>query len=257
MQLTVSRKILCYTKYSFDETRLYTMTRLLITVTLSAIIFSGCSSGKKIIKFATVPDETYANPNLKQFFKENRNPNIVLRVPNNNDKATSNTSTNRNNDVLYNTIEKEFLKENFSVRDRGLFNELLSKSATSDYSKIKELTNTDIILEVVSINPSVLYTTNKVTTVTSKKEIEKIGSIDYKDKGASVEYKVILVKNNEIAGTYKYNFKPCLGGCELTTFKFTGKNNSLKPVLRETVEINTLEEFLKMTTKRLISSFRQ
>ena len=89
----------------------------------------------------------------------------------------------------------------------------MSKSSTSDYSKIKELTNTDIILEVVNIDPSVLYTTNKVTTVTAKKETENIGSVDYKEKGASVEYKVILVKNNEIAGTYKFNYKPCPDGC--------------------------------------------
>ena len=233
------------------------MLRLLISATFLSCILTSCSSGKKIIKFATIPDETYANPNLKQFFKDNRNPNVVLRVPNNNDKATSNTSTNRNNDVLYNTIEKELLKENFSVRDRGLFNELLSKAATTDYSKIKELTNTDIILEVVSIDPSVLYMTNKVTTITTKKETENIGNVDYKEKGASVEYKIILVKNNEIAGSYKFNYKPCTGGCELTTFKFTGKKNSFKPILRETVEINTMEEFLKITTRQLIASFRK
>jgi hypothetical protein len=143
------------------------------------------------------------------------------------------------------------------VRDRGLFNELLSKSQTSDYSKIKELTNTDIILEVVSIDPSVLYTTNKVTVVTSKKETEKIGNTDYKEKGASVEYKVILVKNNEISGTYKFNYKPCPDGCELTTFKFTGRHNNQRIELKETVEINTLEEFMKLTTKKLIASFRQ
>jgi len=177
------------------------MRNILTITTFIALILSVCSSSKKIIKFPSVPDETYANPNLREFFKSNRNPNIVLRVPNNNDKATSNTSTNTNNNVLYNAIEKELLKENFSVRDRGLFNELLSKSQTSDYSKIKELTNTDIILEVVNIDPSVLYTTNKVTIVTSKKENEQIGNVDYKEKGASVEYKVILVKNNEIAGT--------------------------------------------------------
>ena len=232
--------------------------RHILTISTLAILFlASCSSGKQIIKFPTVPDETYANPNLRDFFKSNRNPNIVLRVPNNNDKATSNTSTSKNNDVLYNTIEKELLRENFSVRDRGLFNELLSKSQTSDYSKIKELTNTDIILEVVNIDPSVLYTTNKVTVVGTKKETEKIGNTDYKEKGASVEYKVILVKNNEIAGTYKFNYKPCPDGCELTTFKFTGRNNNKKIELKETVEINTLEEFMKITTKKLIASFRQ
>ncbi len=233
------------------------MRHILTISTIAILLLPSCSSGKKIIKFPTVPDETYANPNLRDFFKSNRNPNIVLRVPNNNDKATSNTSTSKNNDVLYNTIEKELLRENFSVRDRGLFNELLSKSQTSDYSKIKELTNTDIILEVVNIDPSVLYTTNKVTVVASKKETEQIGNVDYKEKGASVEYKVILVKNNEIAGTYKFNYKPCPDGCELTTFKFTGRNNNKKIELKETVEINTMEEFMKLTTKKLIASFRQ
>ncbi len=228
------------------------------TILLFAILLlSSCSSAKRIIKFPSVPDETYANPNLRDFFKSNRNPNIVLRVPNNNDKATSNTSINKNNDVLYNTIEKELLRENFSVRDRGLFNELLSKSQTSDYSKIKELTNTDIILEVVNIDPSVLYTTNKITVVGKKKDTEEIGSVDYKKNGASAEFKVILVRNNEIAGTYKYNYKPCPDGCELETFKFTGKKKNRKIELKETVEINTMEEFLKLTTKNLISSFRQ
>src|ERR1700733_1662195 len=122
--------------------------KLFLPVFTSLIMcFTSCSSSTKIIRFSSIPDETYANPNLKDFFKSNSNPNIVLRVPNTNDKATSNTSISKNNDVLYNAIEKELLKENFSARDRGLFNELLSKSQTSDYSKIKELTNTDIILE--------------------------------------------------------------------------------------------------------------
>ena len=82
---------------------------------------------------------------------------------------------NGNNiEEIYNAIEKELLKENYSVRDRGLFNELLSKAQTTDYSKIKELTNTDIILEVVNIDPSVVYTTNRVTLVGSKKDTENI-----------------------------------------------------------------------------------
>ena len=59
---------------------------------------------------------------------------------------------------------------------------------------------------------------------------------------------MILVKNNEIAGTYKFNYKPCPDGCELETFKFSGKNNNRKLELRESVEINNMEEFLKITT---------
>jgi len=165
----------------------------------------------------------------------------------------SNSVTN----VLYNAIEKELVKQNFSVRDRGLFNELLNKSQTSDYSKIKELTNTDIILEVVNMDLSVLYATNKIITVGTKKETVKLGNIDYKEKGASSEFKVILVKTNEIAGTYKYNYTPCENGCEIGTFKFTGKRGNKKIELRETVEINTMEEFVKLSTKKLIQSFKE
>lgn len=231
--------------------------RHILTITTLILILTSCATEREIVKFQKLPDETYANPNLKGFFKSNSNPNIVLRVPNTNDKATSNTSTNKNNDVFYNAIEKELLKENYSVRDRGLFNELLSKSQTTNYSNIKELTNTDIILEVVNIDLSVLYSTNKVTVIKSRKETERIGKIDYKDKGASVEFKVILVKNNEIAGSYKFNYTPCVEGCELGTFKFTGKNKDRKIQLKETVEINTMEEFIKLTTKKLISTFRQ
>ena len=179
-----------------------------------------------------------------------------MRVPNNNDKATSNTSLNKDNNVLYNAIEKELLKNGFSVRDRGLFNELLSKSQTSDYSKIKELTNTDIILEVVNIDPAVVYTTNKVTILGKKRNTEQIGNIDYKKYGASVEYRIIMVKNNEIAGTYKYNYQPCADGCELGTFSFTGKRNNKQLELKETISVNTLEEFIRRCTQDLIKSFR-
>jgi hypothetical protein len=229
----------------------------LFYLAIAIMLHASCSSGRKIVKFPTKPDETYANPALKDFFKANANPNIVLRVPNTNDKATSNTSTNKNSDILYNAIEKALLKENFSVRDRGLFNELLSKSQTSDYSKIKELTNTDIILEVVNIDPSVLYTTNKVTVIKGKAESEKIGDIDYKEKGASVEFKVIMVRTNEIAGTYKFNYKPCPDGCEIGSFKFYGRRKNRQIELREYVAINTMEEFLSLTTLKLIASFRK
>ena len=223
---------------------------------LLIVVFANCSTSTKIIKFPKSPDEVYANNNLKEFFKTNRTPNVVLRVPNNNDKATSNTSTSKDNNVLYNAIEKELLKQGFSVRDRGLFNELLSKSQTTDYSKIKELTNTDVILEVVNIDPAVVYTTNKVTIIGKKKETQGIGNIDYKKYGASVEYRIIMVKNNEIAGTYKYNYQPCPDGCEIGSFNFSGKRNNKKVELRETLSVNTLEEFIKHCTQDLVKSFK-
>lgn len=232
------------------------MRHLLVLLAIICYVLISCSTSSRIIKFQKVPDEVYANNNLKDFFKTNKTPNIVLRIPNTNDKATSNTSTSKDNNVLYNAIEKELLRHGFSVRDRGLFNELLSKSQTNDYSKIKELTNTDVILEVVNIDPAVIYTTNKVTVIGKKKQTEQITNFDYKKYGASVEYRIIMVKNNEIVGTYKYNYQPCPTGCELATFSFTGKRANQQVTLKETVSVNTLEEFIKLCTQDLIRSFR-
>ena len=73
----------------------------------SIIIIASCSSSEKIVKFPA-SDDIYANAKLKEFFKNNKNPSIVLRTPNK-DNATSNTKTKTNLNILYNAIEKEFL----------------------------------------------------------------------------------------------------------------------------------------------------
>ena len=216
-------------------------------------ILAGCSS-IMMIKYPKLPDDVYANNNLKDYLKSNRSPKIVLRVPNSSDKATSNTVNAQNNNVLYNTIEKEFLKEGFSVRDRGLFNEIIDKSKSTDYSKIGEETNTDLILEVVNINPTVQYSTNKITVLSGGKTSEMVQQVDYKKTGASIEFRLIMVKNNEIAGNYKYNYTPCIEGCPLTDWSYNKHTKVLE--LKETVAVNALEEFIKNCTQDLIRSFK-
>ena len=220
---------------------------------VALLAFTGCSS-IMMIKYQKLPDDVYANNNLREYLKGNRSPKIVLRVPNSNDKATSNTKNAQNNDVLYNAIEKEFLKEGFSVRDRGLFNEIIDKSKSTDYSKIGEETNTDLILEVVSINPTVIYSTNKITVVSGGKSTDQVQAIDYKKTGASIEFRLIMVKNNEIAGNYKYNYTPCLDGCPLTDWTYNKRTKLLE--LKETVAVNALEEFITGCTQDLIRSFK-
>lgn len=226
---------------------------------ISAFVLSSCSPTSRVITYPKKADEVFANNNLKTFFRNNPSPTFVLRVPNSNDKATSNTATSNNNNIFYNAIEKELLKHGFSVRDRGLFNEIINKSGSADYSKIQDLTNTDLILEVVNIDPAVIYTTNKVTKTTGKKQVTEVGNIDYKRNGASIEFKLITVKNNEIAGVYKYNYQPCPNGCAIGTFSLIGRPKSKggKEVeLKETVSVNALEEFIQKCTQDLIRSFK-
>jgi hypothetical protein len=220
------------------------------------LLLTSCGSYTRLIKYQKLPDDVFANANLRDYFKNNKSPKIVLRVPNSSDKATSNTVNTVNNNVLYNAIEKELLKEGFNVRDRGLFNEIMDKSKSADYTKLGEETNTDLILEVISINTSVLYSTNKITLVNNGNgtEANNINPVDYKKTGASVEFRLIMVKNNEIAGNYKYNYTPCPNGCPLTDWTYNKRTKTLE--LKETVAVNALEEFITSCTQDLVRSFK-
>jgi hypothetical protein len=222
-----------------------------------SLLLVSCTSYKEIVRYPTVDSETFANADLKQLFRENTRPSIVLRVPNTSDMATSNTQMSTENILMYNAIEKELLEEGFSVRDRGLFNEVMVKSTTQDYSKIKDLTNTDLILEVINIDQHIVYSTNKVNQVyKTGTEKEVLQDKDYKARGFSIEFKVVIVRNNEIAGTYKYQYKPCVDGCPLSSFNPTGKKSNVVE-LRETVTQNdAIDKFMRESTRKLVESFK-
>ncbi|TWI97181.1 hypothetical protein JN11_03641 [Mucilaginibacter frigoritolerans] len=231
------------------------MKKIYLVITVFVILTS-CGSYTSLIKYQKLNDDVFANNDLKEYLQNNKSPKIVLRVPNSNDKATSNTMTNTNNDVLYNAIEKELLKEGFNVRDRGLFNEIVDKSKSADYSKLGEETNTDLILEVVNINTAVGYSTNQITLKNngSGPDGSSITPVNYKRVGASIEFRLIMVKNNEIAGNYKYNYTPCINGCPLTDWTYNKHTKAIE--LKETVEVNQLEEFMKNCTQQLVQSFK-
>jgi len=159
---------------------------------------------------------------------------------------------------IYNAIEKELLKEGFNVRDRGLFNEILEKSRNNDYSSIKELTDTDLILEVVGIDVNVEYNTNKYKDRMGR-EKKVYGNIRL--NGATVEFKTILVESNELAGIYKFNYAPCVNGCEYyidpygKLYKASSGTKEIQPYVL--VETNALENFMSKCTKDLINELRK
>ncbi len=108
----------------------------------------------------------------------------------------------------------------------------------------------------MNINTAVGYSTNKITLVNNGKGPDKydVTKIDYKKLGASVEFRIIMVKNNEIAGNYKYNYTPCPDGCPLTDWYYNKHTKALE--LKETVQVNALEEFMKTCTQQLVQSFK-
>src|SRR5688572_25207869 len=133
----------------------------LIVIAAAIVLLHSCSTPTELVKFTPKSSDVYTNTNLKTFLKANPQANIVLRIPNAFEDVTTKSTDAKviatqyeTMDIYYNTIEKEFLKAGFSVRDRGLFNEVLKKMSRDDkeninYSQIKDLTNTELIVEVI------------------------------------------------------------------------------------------------------------
>lgn len=281
----------------FFHTNLICMRIVYRLVILIPILFTQISCTKKaVVRFSQKAPELTSADVLTEIMLVNKSPRIVLRVPN---TRTGITNTQANSDSpidqkanqqkdskrmgadrpygafqydevsLYNAIEKQLFREGFSVRDRALFNEVLEANQRPDYSKISSLTNTDLILELVRLDNAIGYTTNVCYTQPDNQQriIE-----EYSDqRGASVEFKLIHVKTNEIVGSYKLHYTPCLNGCPGLYKKVGSTGMFLNPALLklreemrrkqktkpyETLDQDELEAFIVDATHQLVKTMR-
>jgi hypothetical protein len=223
-----------------------------------AFTITSCSSTKNL-KFSKKADDIVTNESLKEFLSTNKNPKVVLRV----NESSVNVTEDENNDYLYNAIENQLLASGFIVRDRQLFNQIIgNKENNIDYQKLKEKSDTDLIIELTKLDPKILYKTNKYYDKNDNEKIEK--SYTYKRYGASVEFKVVMIKSNEFAGVYKFNYTPCSEGkgCTISTSLKQLLKDSKKKMKKEEkgyegVERDELEIFIKDATKKLVSEMRE
>jgi len=230
------------------------------------------------IRYTQRPTEMHSSESLTQVMLVNQSPKIVLRVPETRKGVTNDQSTDGqfkkrqrdirrpasddvpyNDNLLYNAIEKELFRQGFSVRDRGLFNEVLDKAMSVDYSKVNGLTNTDLILEWINIDRQVGYKTN-VCYETTRRNKQKVIQLpaEFRRLGASVEFKLVYVKSNEVVGTYKLHYTPCTSGCE---YEYRGgRLTPVDPRLKigpyEAVEQDELETFMTNATRQLVQAMR-
>jgi hypothetical protein len=230
----------------------------LLTAIMVVISLASCST-TKTIKFSDKPNDVYTTTKLKDFLKKEKSPKVVLRVP-----TTAVSATDQENiDYLYNSIENQLLASGFIVRDRQLFNQIIgNENNTMDYEKIKEKSDTDLIIELTKLDPSIIYETNTYYDKQERKHTEKMGT--HERYGASVEFKVVSIENNEYAGMYKFNYTPCTEGCIISKslkdirkeLKGTGFSNKREVEPYEGVEKDVLEDFIKDATKKLVAEMR-
>ena len=229
-----------------------------------ALLLSACTIQQNIVvKFSPSENEKTISDKLRTFLKTNPNPSIVLRVPGGASNTTA-TQLDANNQI-YNTIEKSLLRNGFIVRDRALFNEVLIKSLESDYSKIYETTKTDLILELVSLDINVKYNTNKYLNKYGEEKIFGCNT-EYTYGGASIEFRLILIEDNEFVGSIKINYSPCIEGCDHIYVEdrlfgyctlYDEKKKQINPQAYESVEFSQLEKFITTSIDQFIYELRK
>lgn len=222
----------------------------LITLTF---LISSCSSIMGTVNFTPQEDFILTNYGLREYIQNTESPRVVLKVPQGNSLVVEDLDLY--NASLYYAIEKEFLDAGFEVRDRQLFDIVLTKLGTDKYYEdIRDATNTDLLIELVSINDDVKYTTNKYTTK-SGREITTSTSVTY--YGASVEFRVTLIGSNNISGIYSFNYAPCQNGCSYYGLGMNKKSrqailDKIEKEDYEFVERDAMVEFVSLCAKELI-----
>jgi hypothetical protein len=236
----------------------------ILYVALMALFINVSCSSSKTLKFTQKNDDIVKTETLKEFLMNNKNPKVVLRIPQSTftvTEAENKNSQSENYDYLYNAIENQLLASGFVVRDRQLFNQIIGNDDNNiDYKKLKEKSDTELIIELTKLNPKILYETNKYYDKSNNEKVDKYHK--YKKYGASVEFKIVLINSNEFAGVYRFNYTPCVDGCVISkSFKDIKKEAKLfkKKGINsyEGVERDVLEEFIKDATKKLVTQMRQ
>lgn len=197
---------------------------------LIAIIISitSCAPKLAVVKTQAKTNEIIISPELKNFSKTNSNPSVVLRVPYPTADVTNAEQKeifNKNNDI-YNLIEKNLLKQGFTVRDRGLLNKVL-KSELNSYAEIGKQIETDIIIDILSIDFAINNYTNTATLKKDGKEI-KFDNIAIINKGkeirsvmplnpkiAKIECKLTIVDKGATGGILTLYKTTCTDGCDI------------------------------------------
>jgi len=234
--------------------------KLNLVALVGILLISSCALQKGHLSFQGKTDEIIATPLIKDYLKNHPNPSIVLKAPNTENKSTQSDP----NSYIYNAIEKELLIAGFDVKDRGLFNEVVSKSKEINYIELKELTKTELLLELVNVSTKIEYGTNKIYTKDGESKVAKQNFTKY---GAVIEFKLTLIETNQFAGSYSFYYTPCSSEnsgceCEIAFKNFNpiriyphlsfchGQNNENKEY--EYVSENVMEEFVREGVKLMI-----
>jgi hypothetical protein len=228
-------------------------------IVLILVLLASCTTSKQvIIKLQPKEDDIVTKSVLTRFLNKNNSPTLVIRVPEQKSIISGSNIISLNN--TYNIMEKEFLKNDFTVRDRAIFEKIVDQNQQIDYSGLQKLTGVDLIIEFVGATPF-----GKSTNVYyDKKGNQRTMYPNAEFTGWTVEFKVVKVKENQVAGNYSFSYTPCINGCRYTYTPNQGLSGALSvsgrevgDIKYETITTDAWAEFVKNVTDRLIQEVRK
>lgn len=226
-------------------------------VFLASLLLSlACKAPVKIVKYPEVRNELYTTKRLRQFLLTQDSVNVVLRFNAENSDKNSSESHGKNQRTLVNTIEEQLVKKGFNVKDRTTYNDIIIRSYSSDALK-KELSDADLIFEIVELNDRIIYSTDTVVSIGARHSSAGVQSVHYKSLGAYLEFRLILIKGNEIGGIYKFHFRPCAHGCGLDEFNYSGGKRSKTVVVPESLNERDFQQFVVAAVEEVLHSIRE
>jgi hypothetical protein len=165
--------------------------------------------------------DNFSHRSLQAFIADNPGAAVVVRVPQSSRAAgvTANADVNRVSAL----IERALMQQGFNPRDRMLFENAVERMGVGDYAALGEATQTDLVFEVthftidqfvVNMYSDELGRTHQLVLKEGRSRIP----MTYLLYGFSIEIRVILLKDNLIAGHFKYYHRPCVNGCNITHF---------------------------------------
>lgn len=222
---------------------------------LCIVFFSACGSlrhakSDRYIKvFDSSSDAHFTNQQLVNMMNQSPGYTPSVLVRNLTDNAQSSIASNTNTHQLCSMLEMGLAKNNFDVRDRALFESVLTNGI--DYSQLYEKTHVDLLLEITGYDLNVPYVVDKYyvgdksyffparKTIINGKKRSFVPV--YRLRGMSVSIKVIILQENLIGGSYTFNYIPCAaedGGGLITNldplrYRLIGSNRDVDAVIHD------------------------
>jgi hypothetical protein len=181
----------------------------IVSLILSALFLFSCASYQGRVKTnVTEQNELVVTPELRALLAVNPKPKFVIRVPN----PPSNVTAAEKFNTYINAIEKTFMQVGFVVRDRALLENLM-KSGNADYQSIKNTIDTDLILDILSLEFELPNNVGAFYNITKKRD-EKFATPEnfINCQKAKLECRVTIVEKGQMGGLFTLYFSPCDSG---------------------------------------------